>query len=116
MREKYLQSKILKALRDFGGWWVKYHPGPRYGQPGVPDIIGCYQGIFVAMEVKRPGEKPTPLQAATIKDIRQLGKGIAVVVTSVDEALAILYAIKRRRKTYNVQEKEDGRRGAGPRG
>src|SRR5690606_36230543 len=113
MREKYLQSKILKALRSFEGWWVKYHPGPRYGQPGVPDIIGCYQGIFVAMEVKRPREKPTPLQVATIKDIRQLGKGIAVVVTSVDEALAILYAIKRRMKirseehTSELQSREN---------
>lgn len=100
MKEKHLQAKILKALRDFGGWWVKYNPGPRYGQAGVPDIIGCYRSIFIALEVKRPGQKPTPLQEATHQEIREIGKGIVQVVTSVDEALAVVYAIERRRMQY----------------
>jgi len=98
VKESAIQSKILKALREHGGWWVKYHPGPRYGQPGVPDIIGCYYGRFVGLEVKRPGQKPTKLQEVTHEEIRKQGKGIVAVVHSVDEALMIVYAIQRRIK------------------
>lgn len=105
MLEKHLQSKILKALRSHGGWWVKYHPGPRYGQPGVPDILGCYRGVFIALEVKRPGQKPTALQEATHREIMDKGKGIVRVVTSVDDALSLVYAIDRRKKTNGEEQK-----------
>jgi len=107
VKEAYLQSKILKALRKAGGWWVKFHNGPRYGAPGTPDILGCYQGMFIALEVKRPGEKPTELQASTIQRIRSEGKGIATVVHSVDEALTVLHNAIKRRKMLDG-EKENG--------
>lgn len=99
MKERVLQSKILQALRRYGGWWIKYHVPPRYGTAGVPDILGCYRGIFVAMEVKRPGgDSPTPLQQEQINSIRRDGRGIAIVVQSVDEALGICYKLDRARK------------------
>lgn len=107
MKEAYLQSKILKALRKAGGWWVKFHNGPRYGAPGTPDILGCYYGMFIALEVKRPGEKPTPLQASTIQSIQEQGKGIATVVHSVEEALSVLHKAKKRRRMLDGEKEEE---------
>lgn len=93
MREAYLQGAILRALRKRGGWWVKYHAGPRYSTGGVPDILGAYRGLFVAMEVKVEDARVTPLQAATQQEMRQKGKAIVVVVRSVKQALKVLDAI-----------------------
>jgi hypothetical protein len=36
----------------------------------LPDLIGCLRGRFFAIEVKRPGEQPTPLQVQTLQAMR----------------------------------------------
>lgn len=88
MSERRLTTEILKALRERWpeGWWVKVHGGPMQ-QAGVPDILGCVEGRFVALEVKHPdGNHPvTALQEHTLKEISE-AEGIAAVVRSVDEA------------------------------
>jgi hypothetical protein len=50
-----------------------------YGRSGVPDDIGCYQGVFVAVEYKANGGKPTALQLKNMDDIRKSG-GIALLI------------------------------------
>jgi hypothetical protein len=88
-----LESKVTKAIMAYlkgrGVWCFKVAGGPMQ-QRGVPDIICCVDGAFVALEVKRPGlGRLTDLQALTIERIRDAG-GVAEVVTSVDEAAAVL--------------------------
>ena len=58
------------------------HPIPFRGVP-------CSVGRFIALEVKRPGEKARPEQEAWLALVRSMG-GVAGVVTSVDEAEALL--------------------------
>ncbi len=60
-----------------------------YGTAGIPDIIACYKGRFVAFEVKTPTGKMTKLQEITIQKIRD-AKGQAYKVTSAAEVAAIL--------------------------
>lgn len=81
-----MTKKILAKLRDLGAWAVKYHGGP-YATNGVPDILGCYRGVFFALEVKAGENKATQLQEAMIKQIHAAG-GLAAVVHDVPEALA----------------------------
>lgn len=50
-----------------------------YGRSGVPDDIGCHQGVFVAVEYKANGGKPTALQLKNMDDIRKCG-GIALLI------------------------------------
>ncbi len=90
MREKVLQTKILKFLRaQYNSWWCKY-PGGMYGQLGVPDIIGCYLGRLYAFEVKRPkgpknpAGRPTKIQLRNIGLINDAG-GHACIVHSLQE-------------------------------
>jgi hypothetical protein len=53
----------------------------------VPDIVCCYNGVFVAIECKANGNKPTPLQEAQMQKIRQAG-GYTIVIN--EENVSIL--------------------------
>jgi len=87
--ESRLQRRIRRGLKEaFGGHYYKIWGGP-YQQAGIPDIIGCVEGRFVGLEVKQPGEEPSELQKIELENIRNAG-GIAGVVTSVDEAIALV--------------------------
>ncbi|MBM4442507.1 MAG: VRR-NUC domain-containing protein [Candidatus Rokubacteria bacterium] len=60
----------------------------RYGLAvGSADLIGILRpsGRFIALEVKRPGERETPKQRAWLAIVQNFG-GFAAVVSSVDEA------------------------------
>lgn len=60
-----------------------------YGTAGIPDIIICYKGKFVAMEAKVGKNKPTILQEKIMKEIKQAG-GIAEIVRSVEDAKRVM--------------------------
>ncbi len=68
---------------------VKNH-GSVMGQPTV-DITACVRGRMVQLEVKRPGQRATPRQLATLGAWHRAG-AVTGVVTSLDEAQALLVA------------------------
>lgn len=63
-----------------------------HGLRGVADILGivpqqcpcALQGVLLAIEVKKPGNRPTNDQSAFLGQIKERG-GISMVVHSVDE-------------------------------
>ena len=61
------------------------------GVAGEPDIDACLSGRSVQLEVKRPGEKATPLQLKRLEQWRQAG-ALTAVVTSVEEVKILLGA------------------------
>ena len=63
--------------------------GDTFSAAGIPDIIACVDGQFVAFEVKRKGGKLTKLQEITIQRINA-AKGKAYKVQSVGEVKEIL--------------------------
>lgn len=83
-RESGIVEAIIRELKARGAWWVKYH-GHRAGKAGVPDILACYRGLFLAIEVKQPGGKQTRLQELEQQKIQAAG-GISIVATSRQEA------------------------------
>lgn len=76
--EKTFENKIKKFLEDNGCWYVKYFAN-RMTKAGVPDILACVNGYFVAIEVKAPNGKASELQWWNVDKIREAG-GIAVVL------------------------------------
>lgn len=59
----------------------------RYGlAKGSADLVGCYHGRFVAIEVKTPSGQVRPEQDRWLECVRKSG-GFACVVRSVDDAL-----------------------------
>ena len=76
------EGKVKKAGRAIMTKMGMYHfPAfsGGYGRSGVPDDIGCHLGVFVAVEYKAKGGKPTALQLKNMDDIRKSG-GIALLV------------------------------------
>lgn len=56
------------------------------GAKGVPDILGCFQGKFLGIEVKTENGRLSPEQDRFIKNLNDAG-GIAFVARSVDDVI-----------------------------
>lgn len=89
MKESTLVDNIRKVLKKRGVKTLKIH-GNAYHEAGTPDIVGCYDGHFLALEVKRDEKsKPTPLQVQRLAEWYSAG-AITAVVWSVTSAIAVL--------------------------
>ena len=77
--EAKVKRKVVAQLKEMGAYYF-YPVTGGYGQSGVPDVVGCYKGIFFGIECKAGSNKPTPLQDKNLTDIKKQ-KGIAVVIT-----------------------------------
>ena len=71
MREREIERKLVSAVKSRGGICPKF-VSP--GFDGMPDrVVLLPHGKIGFVEVKRPGEKPRPLQKARHKILRKLG-------------------------------------------
>lgn len=95
--ERAIVKKTMDTLNSRGGFWFKSH-GSVFQLIGLPDIIGCYHGRFIAFEVKRSAaETLTARQEYAISRIRKAG-GVALRIHSAQMAEAILDRIDERRE------------------
>lgn len=77
MREKTIEQKFREAVKAVGGVAVKF-TSP--GWDGMPDRLALLPGGRMAfVEVKTPGKKPRPLQAARHRMLRRLGFKVYVL-------------------------------------
>ena len=76
------ERKVKKACTDLltkHGAYYFYPVTGGYGRSGIPDIIVCHRGRFLAVECKAGSNMPTALQEAEMAKIRTAG-GDALVV------------------------------------
>lgn len=78
-KESAIQSAIRKRLEN-DGWLV--NKLILTSKPGTPDLIAHKDGRTIYIEVKRPGEKPRPLQAHRMEQIRRQG----IEVYTIDDS------------------------------
>jgi len=83
MREKSIENKIKSYLKSKGAYYVKYF-GNQFSQVGVPDILACYKGRFIGIEVKNEKGKTSPLQDINLQQIKNAG-GYSLVARSVED-------------------------------
>lgn len=89
MKEKAIENQIKNWLEKQGYWWMKVH-GDMFQKAGIPDIITCVHGRFVAIEVKRPnGGVVSALQKYNINKIKE-NEGIAFVARSLDDVKSVV--------------------------
>ncbi len=75
--EGYEKDEIKQYLKQFGPsiWhFSPYMAG--FGKSGVSDIVGCHLrhgGRMFAIEVKREGKEPTPIQNRRMAEIEAAG-------------------------------------------
>ena len=93
--EGKVKARLKKQLNELG----IYHFSPfqaGMGRAGIPDIIVCYRGVFVAFECKAGSNKPTALQEREMQAIRDAG-GHAYLINedNVNDLQEILKWIKK---------------------
>ena len=86
--ESKIKVRIKKLLDSYGErvYTFMYVPSG-YGKQTV-DYLVCFDGLFVGIEAKAPGEQPTARQEATLAEIRAAG-GSTFVIDS-DEGIDAL--------------------------
>lgn len=50
-KESAFSRKVQKHLKARGAWVVKFHASA-YTPKGIPDLLVCYQGAFIGLELK----------------------------------------------------------------
>lgn len=71
-REKARVKTFLTEIGACHRWPVPYG----YGQPDI-DCHACIAGVMWAVEVKKPGARPTPIQWRTLAEWQAAGAKIA---------------------------------------
>lgn len=89
MLEKDIVAAILRYLKTLPRCFAWKEHGGMYGTAGIPDIIACIDGRFVALEVKTPKGTLSKLQEVTLGRIHA-ANGCAHKVSSVAEVRQIL--------------------------
>lgn len=78
--EGRVKAAVVKVLKSHGAGLYYFFPqNMGMGASGVPDIICCFGGRFLAIECKAGKNKPTDLQKLHIDRINAAG-GTAVVI------------------------------------
>jgi len=79
--EQLIQGKILRELRARGIYVVKVISASRNG---VPDLLVCFNGRFIGIEVKTPNGNASRLQKLNLSWIEDSG-GNAFVARSWED-------------------------------
>tara|TARA_R110000803_G_scaffold40175_2_gene86627 strand:+ start:2506 stop:2850 length:345 start_codon:yes stop_codon:yes gene_type:complete len=84
--EAKVKRVVTKQLKELGAYYFFPATGG-YGRSGVPDIVGCWEGFFFAIECKAGRNKPTPLQERNLAEILEAGG--AQLVANEDNAAGV---------------------------
>jgi len=78
------KARVTDILRSANVW--HFMPtGAGYGRAGIPDIIACTNGHFLAIECKAGHGKTTALQDRELQRIRDAGGTTLVVYDKVED-------------------------------
>lgn len=80
--ESKVKAKVVAQLKSLGAYYF-YPVTGGYGSSGVPDVVGCYRGVFFGFECKAGKNKPTELQKKNLDQIEKMG-GIARVINEAN--------------------------------
>lgn len=90
MNEKFIEKKLVEAVKKMGGLAPKF-VSP--GLDGVPDrIVLLPHGVLAFIELKAPGKKMRPLQVGRKRQLEQLGFSV-YCVDSLEQIENILQEI-----------------------
>jgi len=90
--EKKVKKKVVEILKQYSAYYF-YPVTGGFGASGVPDIVACYNGRFLGIEVKADAKKrgPTALQKKNLDQINATG-GVGVVIdaNNLDELAEVM--------------------------
>ncbi len=91
MKEQDFQKKIVSYLESKGAYVIKVVAASK---KGVPDVIACYKGQFLAIEVKTPTTRSnvSKLQEYNLDKVSEAG-GYSGVAVHIDDLNPMLNSI-----------------------
>jgi len=97
------EAKVKKRVKEELDKMGVYHFSPMQngmGRAGIPDIIGCFDGQFIAIECKAGKGTTTALQERELTRIQNAG-GYALVVneTNINQLQEITEWIRNKQST-----------------
>lgn len=79
MTEKQFQKKVIKYLKATPKTWFVKVWGGGFQRSGIPDLICCVNGVFIAVELKGGDGRVSELQKMNIRQINEAG-GIGLIL------------------------------------
>jgi len=83
MLERDIKRQIKNYSKKVSGLYL-FHYSAYMGEAGIPDYIGVYNGYFIGIEVKRPGNDLTMKQEQKIKTLREHRARVCVAYSIYD--------------------------------
>jgi hypothetical protein len=91
--EAKVKAKIKAILKEEKIYYAM-PIGTGFGNSGVPDFLCCVNGLFLGIEAKANGGKPTELQKKNLKDIELCGGYTAVINENASDLQYLVELIK----------------------
>lgn len=106
--EKQFENKVKDYLKKNKCWYIKYWGGGDFTKAGIPDLLTCVNGYFLAIELKSAKGKPSELQKVQISLIRNAG-GLAIILypSMFNEFTKLIQSLKKDVNVYLEQFKFD---------
>lgn len=98
--ETHIQRAIQKEMKKRGAFVFKVH-GSETMMAGLPDLISCYRGYFLGIEVKTETGKVSPRQRFVMRNIMG-AQGVVIVARNVADVSNALDRIDRIIENYEV--------------
>ena len=91
--EKQFEEKVKRLLKSRGAWVLKTWGGGLQ-RSGIPDLLICYKGKFMGIELKAEKGRVSELQNRELKLIRDAGgMGFVLRPSQFGDLIAILDSI-----------------------
>ena len=112
--ESKLQRDTRRALEiEVGGFWFKVHGG-MFQRAGIPDLLGCVEGLYIGVELKIGKKGRISGVQKTVKKLIKDNGGLSIIATTPELAVRrVKKWLKKHGKTPTTQtvflSKESGK-------
>lgn len=92
MKEAQFSREVTQYLESKGAI-VNNQTGSMFSKVGVSDLLVCYKGFFIALELKVGSYQPDPLQISYLQKVREAGGFGLILRDTLQELMVLLSCI-----------------------
>lgn len=92
MKEAQFSREVTQYLESKGAI-VNNQTGSMFSKVGVSDLLVCYKGYFIALELKVGSYQPDPLQISYLQKVRNAGGFGLILRDTLQELMVLLSCI-----------------------
>lgn len=93
MKEAQFSREVTQYLESKGAI-VNNQTGSMFAKVGVSDLLVCYKGYFIALELKVGNYQPDPLQITYLQKVRDAGGFGLILRDTLQELMVLLSCIE----------------------